>query len=68
MAKSSIVVNLGRETMSILEKRAKRELLSVSELASDILRKSAISSGKTSASDKIYDKYLSFFSRKTRKK
>ncbi|HLC31911.1 MAG TPA: hypothetical protein VJK51_04540 [Candidatus Nanoarchaeia archaeon] len=68
MTKSSITLDIDAETKRILEKRAKRELLTLRELASDILRRSALSSKQSAGVDKTDDSFLTYFSRKTRKK
>lgn len=69
MAKSSVTLRLDKQLRSILEKRAKRELLTIEELCEDILRRSAISYKEDSlSSDKVDDKFLTFFSRKRKKK
>ncbi|PIN93200.1 hypothetical protein COU54_03990 [Candidatus Pacearchaeota archaeon CG10_big_fil_rev_8_21_14_0_10_31_24] len=68
MVKTSITISLDQEAIKILEKRAKNEFLSLSELITNILRRSAISSSKKPYNDNIKDKYLTYFSRKTRVK
>lgn len=68
MSKTAISVELNNDEIKILEKRAKKELLSLRELCSDILRRSAKSSKTTTATDKVDDKFLTFFSRKSQKK
>ena len=66
MTKSTIYVQLDTEGKKILEKRAKKEMLTLQELISDILRRSVLSykSRKSSSSDNVNDKFLTYFSRK----
>ncbi|MBX4212596.1 hypothetical protein KW787_04045 [Candidatus Pacearchaeota archaeon] len=68
MAKSSISVELEIEVKKILEKRAKRELLTLRELVSDILRRSALSTKESTKKDNVDDPFISYFSRKNRKR
>lgn len=70
MSKSTITIVIESEMKRILERRAKREFLELDELIIDILRRSSLSyRGKTSpASDSVDDKFLTYFSRKNRKK
>jgi len=65
MSKTSITIELDSKVKSALEKRAKRDMEELDDLISDILRRSVISSKKLSGeSDKIDDKFLSYFSRR----
>lgn len=69
MAKERITLEIDRNTLSVLEKRAKKEMMSIEELAADILRRSAVSSRLSSTgSDNVQDKFLTFFSRKSKKR
>lgn len=66
MAKTAITIYLDDEAKKLLQKRAKREFLTLSELTSNILRRSALSSKKRPYNDNVKDKYLTFFSRRTK--
>ena len=68
MSKDSIIVQLDSKAKEVLEKRAKKEMLSLSELVAEILRRSVISYKKKggSISDKLDDKFIGYFSRKNR--
>ncbi len=70
MAKHSITIEIDSEIKNILEKRAKKEMLSLRELISEILRRSVISYKKNSSSvsDKLDDQFIGYFSRKTKKR
>ncbi len=63
--KRSISILLDSEVFSALEKRAKRELMTIRELVSDILRRSVISSKRRGGYRKIKagDKFIEYFSR-----
>lgn len=68
MTKTSLSITLDSKVKAELEKRAKKELLSVEDLISDILRRSILSyKGTTKDTDKVDDKFLTFFSRKAKK-
>jgi metal-responsive CopG/Arc/MetJ family transcriptional regulator len=65
MGKTSITIQLDSKVIAALEKRAKKEMLELSELISEILRRSAVSyTGKASGEDGVDDKFLTYFSRK----
>ncbi len=66
--KSTIVISVGKEEREILERRAKKELMTIEELVEDIVRRSAASSKLSSSTDNVDDKFLTFFSRKTGKR
>lgn len=70
MTKSSISVELDVEAKRILEKRAKAEFLTLSEMVADIIRRSVLSyRGKTSpGSEKLDDAFIGYFSRKNKKR
>lgn len=63
--KRSISILLDSAIFSALEKRAKRELMSIRELVSDILRRSVISSKRRSGYKALKggDKFIEYFSR-----
>ncbi|MBM3230599.1 ribbon-helix-helix protein, CopG family [Candidatus Pacearchaeota archaeon] len=66
MVRTSFTVSVDKEVYQRLEKRAKRELQSVPELAEQVLRRSVINM-KSSPSDKLDDKFVGLFSRKRKK-
>jgi hypothetical protein len=65
----SITINIDEDVKKILDKRAKKNLLSLREQIEDILRQSAIRTkeGTTSGED-IDDKLVAIFSRNKRAK
>jgi len=67
MTKISITASLDSEAKKILERRAKKELMTLQELVEDILRRSAINYSGNSK-DKVDDKFLTYFSRKQKRK
>tara|TARA_B100000315_G_scaffold236145_1_gene251663 strand:- start:70 stop:306 length:237 start_codon:yes stop_codon:yes gene_type:complete len=66
MPKTALTIYLDEEAKKLLQKRAKREYLTLTELITNILRRSAISSKKRPYNDNVNDKYLKFFSRRSR--
>ena len=63
--KNQVTIYLTDEILQGLEKRAKKEMLSVQDLIEEILRRSVLSyKGNTSNTDKVDDKFLTYFSRK----
>ena len=69
MAKSTIFIEIDEKAKQELEKRAKKEMLTLRELISDILRRSVLSyKGESANEDKVDDKFLTYFSRKAKKK
>ncbi|MCX6749480.1 MAG: hypothetical protein NTW17_01905 [Candidatus Pacearchaeota archaeon] len=67
----SITINIDEDVKKILDKRAKKNLLSLREQIEDILRQSAIrTKSSTSSDDDVDDKLVGIFSRrkKARKK
>lgn len=67
MTKSSASITLDSALMKKLATRAKKESLTTSELCSDIIRRSMLSYKGSSSTDNVDDKFLTFFSRKTKK-
>lgn len=68
MPKSSLTIFLDNNLKKELEKRAKKELMTVDELVYDIIRRSVVSyKGNTTVIDNVDDKFLTFFSRKSSK-
>ncbi|MBX4196693.1 hypothetical protein KW805_03830 [Candidatus Pacearchaeota archaeon] len=68
MTKSSISIEMESDVKKVLEKRAKREMLSLRELVEDILRRSALSTKEGIPTDNVDDPFISYFSRKGRKR
>lgn len=66
MKRMSFTVSVDTPVYKRLEKRAKRELQTVPELAETLLRKSA-ANGQPTHTDKLDDKFIGLFSRKRRK-
>jgi len=67
--KNKVCVFLDSELLKILEKRAKRNLFTLSEQIEDILRRSCINTRKPSlGKEKIDDLLVSIFSRRKYKK
>jgi len=66
-SKNQVTLFLSNELMSALEKRANKNLLTLSEQIEDILRRSTITASKKKTSPydpKIDDKLVGLFSRK----
>ncbi len=70
MSKSSITIDVDSSIKKSLEKRAEKELMSLRELISDILRRSVLSSKLRVAEKKTDDVFINIFSKskKGRKK
>ncbi len=68
MLKKSVTIELDERVVSKLQKRAKRNMLSLREMIEDIVRRSAMLSGGTSTSGDSDDALVGIFSRKTRKR
>ena len=66
--KKSLTIWLDAEVIKKLEKRAKRNLLTLPEQVEDILRRSVINQKSTQKSEKLDDMLVGLFSRKTKKK
>lgn len=64
----SISITIDDEEKKILEKRAKKNLMSLREQIQDIIRRSCVNSRKKSSApnDKVDDKLVSIFSRTRR--
>lgn len=64
MKKRSVSILIDSEVFLALEKRAERELMSIRELITDILRRSVLSSKRRSYGEtKTEDKFIEYFSR-----
>ncbi len=66
--KKSLTIWLDKEIISILEKRAKRNLLTLPEQVEDIIRRSVANQRPTQKKEKLDDMLVGLFSRKSRKK
>lgn len=67
--KNKITIFVDYKILKILEKRAKKNMFTISEQIEDILRRSAINAGKIKREEeKLDDLLVSLFSRKTYKK
>lgn len=67
MGRKSILVKLDNELVGLLEKRAKKNFLTVDEMVEDIVRRSMISwKGGTKRGFKVDDKLVGVFSREKR--
>lgn len=62
--KNKISIFLDNEILKKLEKRAQRNLFTLSEQIEDILRRSVLSQKKTTKEEKLDDKFIAFFSRR----
>ena len=62
--KNKVNIFLDNEILKKLEKRAKKNLFTLSEQIEDILRRSVLSQKKSQTQEKLDDKFLSFFSRR----
>jgi len=66
--KNQVCIFLNDEILNILEKRAKKNLLTLAEQIEDILRRSCIKKKTTIQQEKIDDLLLTCFSRQRKKK
>lgn len=67
--KKQVIVYLEPRVLHKIGLRAKRNMFSVPEQIEDILRRSILSLGKrTAKEEKVDDKFITFFSRKAKKK
>ena len=67
MAKTTITFQIENKVKEVLQRRAKRELISLNDLISDILRRSVLSyKGPFSSRDKVDDAFISYFTRKSK--
>lgn len=66
--KNSMTVHLDSEVLKIIEKRAKRNMLTAEEQVEDIIRRSCVNTKKKAETeDKVDDLFLKLFSRKSNK-
>ncbi len=65
MSKKKISIEVDSEELSVLEKRAKKNFMTVQELIEDIIRRSSISykKGTTTREIKVDDPIVAVFSR-----
>lgn len=66
MLKKSVTIELDERVISKLQRRAKRNMLTLREMIEDIVRRSAVLSGGASIGGDSDDALVSIFSRKTR--
>lgn len=64
--KNKVCVYLDSDLLRIMERRAKKNMLNVHEQIEDILRRSCINQKKSTAEEKLDDKFIALFSRKKR--
>lgn len=64
--KNRIEIYLNSDLIKKLEKRAKKNLLSLPEQIEDILRRSCINTKKSVVDEKLDDKLIGLFSRRRR--
>lgn len=64
--KNSITIHLDEDVLKVIEKRAKKNMLTSTEQIEDIIRRSCVSTKKSSGEpeDKVDDLFLKLFSRK----
>jgi hypothetical protein len=63
-SKNRIQINIDDKVLKKLEKRAEKNMLNIHEQIEDILRRSVLNLKKSSAEEKVDDKFITFFSRK----
>ena len=68
MSKKRVTIEIDDKIIAKLQKRARRNMLSLRELIQDIVRRSAISGKTFSLSGEADDKLVDIFSRKTKKR
>jgi hypothetical protein len=66
-SKGSITIWLDKEVMKLLEKRARKNMLTIPEQVEDIIRRSIANQKTTTKKEKLDDMLVGLFSRKTRK-
>ena len=62
--KNRILIFLDSDVLKKLEKRAEKNMFTLSEQIEDILRRSVLSQKKSTQEEKLDDKFIAFFSRK----
>lgn len=62
--KNQITLFLSPEVLSKLQKRADKNSFTLTEQIEDILRRSTLTNKKSSQTEKLEDKFISYFSRK----
>lgn len=66
--KNKLCIYLDNDVLSIIEKRSKRNMMTISEQIEDIIRRSAVNQKHTAPkSEKLDDMLITLFSRKRRK-
>ena len=66
MSKSSITLDIDSEVRKVLERRADKEMMTLRELISDILRRSVLSSKLKVSEKKTKDVFIDIFSKSRR--
>ena len=61
-----VTINIDENEQKVLEKRAKKNFLTLQQQIEDIIRRSAVRDKKTASTDKIDDKLIAAFSRDAR--
>ena len=64
--KSSITLDIDAEVRKVLERRANKEMMTLRELISDILRRSVLSSKLKVSEKKTDDAFINIFSKSRR--
>ncbi len=65
--KKGITIWLDKDIINLLEKRAKRNMLTLPEQIEDIVRRSMVNNKPTQNKEKLDDMLIGLFSRKTKK-
>ena len=68
MSKKRVTIEIDDKIIAKLQRRAKRDMLSLRELIQDIVRRSALSSKFVSISGEADDRLVEIFSRRTKKR
>lgn len=64
----AITVSIDDKVKKVLDKRAKKNMMTLREQVEDIIRRSAVNTNSVSGSDKVDDTLISVFSRKGKSK
>ncbi|MBI2449598.1 ribbon-helix-helix protein, CopG family [Candidatus Pacearchaeota archaeon] len=68
MSKKRVTIEIDDKIIAKLQKRARKNMMSLRELIQDIVRRSAVSSKFASISGEADDRLIDVFSRKTKKR
>ena len=66
--RNKVCIYLDSDVLKKLDKRAKRNLFTLSEQVEDILRRSVVNTRQSARAEKLDDMLVGLFSRKTRKR